>query len=325
MRRREFISLLSGAAALPLAAHAQRPMHAIGFLSSRSASQSGAMVAEFNRSLSQAGYIDGRNVEIAYRWAEGQYDRLPALAADLVSRQVAVIVATGGEPSPQVAVAATQTIPVVFTTQGDPVAEGLVASLNRPGGNATGITIFGATIVSKRMALLRELSPTANVVGVLVNPKNPTAKVETAAAEAAANALGQKTVVVEASTEHELDGTFATLAARNAGALFVGSDTFFFDAREHIANEAIRLRLPTMYYLRGFVTAGGLMSYGSQLMEMYSQAGLYAGKILAGAKPADLPILQPTKFELVINLRAAKALGIALPLALQLAADEIIE
>jgi putative ABC transport system substrate-binding protein len=300
-------------------------MPAIGFLSSRSANQSGAMVAEFNQSLSQAGYVDGRNAEVVYRWADGQYDRLPALAAELVDRQVSVIVATGGEPSPQVAVAATQAIPIVFTTQGDPVAEGLVASLNHPGGNATGITIFGATIVSKRMALLRELSPNAKLLGVLVNPKNPTAKIEIAAAKVAADSLGQQIFIVEASTEHELEGAFAALAVRNAGALFVGSDTFFFDARERIADLATRSQLPTMYYLRGFVAAGGLMSYGSKLMEMYSQAGLYVGKILSGEKPADLPILQPTKFELVINLRAAKALGIDIPLALQLAADEMIE
>jgi putative ABC transport system substrate-binding protein len=325
MRRREFISLLGGAAAWPLAGRAQQPsaLPVVGFLSSRSPDSN--VVTAFHQGLKETGHIEGQNVAVEYRWAEGHYDRLPALATELVGRSVAVIAAVGGEPAPQAAEGATRTIPIVFATASDPVGAGLVASLNRPGGNATGVTIFGSTIIAKRLALLRELVPTATLIGILVNPSNPNAEADTKDVETAARELGQRFYVVRANTEHNLDAAFVTLVQQGAGALLVGPDQFFTDRRDQIVALAIHARIPAIYHLRGFATAGGLISYGNNLADLYRQVGVYVGRILKGERPADLPVVQPTNFELVINLKTAKALGLTVPLTLQVAADEVIE
>jgi ABC-type uncharacterized transport system substrate-binding protein len=326
MRRREFIAVLGGSAAVwPLAARAQQPsaLPVVGFLSSRSPDSNA--VTAFHQGLKETGHIDGQNVAVEYRWAEGHYDRLPELATEFVGRSVAVIAAVGGEPTPQAAEGATRTIPIVFATASDPVGAGLVASLNRPGGNATGVTIFGSTIIAKRLELLRELVPTANLIGILVNQSNPNTEAETKDIETAARELGQRFYVVRASTEHDLDAAFVTLVQQGAGALLVGADQFFTDRRDQIVALAIHARIPAIYHLRDFATAGGLISYGNSLADLYRQVGNYVGRILKGERPADLPVVQPTNFELVINLKAAKALGLTVPLTLQVAADEVIE
>jgi putative tryptophan/tyrosine transport system substrate-binding protein len=327
MRRRDFITLLGGAgAAWPLAARTQQPaMPVIGFMSTLSPENISRPVAGFHDGLKEAGYIDGKNVAIEYRWAQGHYDRLPELAADLVRRKVAVIVASGGDPSPQIAKSATQTIPIVFGMFGDPVREGLVDSLSRPGGNATGVTIFGPAAVTKRLQLLHDLVPNASVIAFLMNPNNPNGNIEMGAAQMAAASLGRQIVVFNASTESELDAAFARIGQQRIGALLGASDPFLFNRRDQIVSLAARHGIPAIYYLRDFAHAGGLMAYGNSLTDMYRLVGVYVGRILKGEKPTDLPVVESTKFEFVINLQTAKALGIEVPNSIQLLADEVIE
>jgi putative tryptophan/tyrosine transport system substrate-binding protein len=327
MRRRAFIALLGGAAvAWPLAARAQQPvMPVVGFMSTLSPESISRPVAGFHQGLKEAGYIERQNVAIEYRWAQGQYDRLPELAADLVRRKVAVIVASGGDPSPQIARAATQTIPIVFGMFGDPIREGLVDSLSRPGGNATGVTIFGPAAVTKRLQLLHDLVPQAAVIAFLMNPNNPNGSIELKAAQAAATSLGRQIVVFSASSESELDTAFASMVQQRIGTLLGASDPFLFNRRDQIVLLAARHAIPAIYYLRDFARAGGLMAYGNSLTELYRLVGVYTGRILKGEKPTDLPVAQSTKFEFVINLQAARALGIEVPNSMQLLADEVIE
>ena len=325
-KRREFITLLGGVVVTwPLAAPAQQPtMPVIGFLSTLSPSNMAANVMnEFRQGLKEAGFVEGQNVAIEYRWAEGHYDRLPALAADLVHRRVAVIAATGGEPSPQVVKVATQTIPVVFMANGDPVAAGLVASLNRPGGNLTGVTIFGMMAAGKRLELLRQLMPKAGTIAYLMNPNNPNREFDNV--QAASRSVGQQILVLNADGGQEIDIAFATIAQQGVAALLVASDPLFFDRRDQLIELAARQAIPAIYYLRAFSEAGGLLSYGNALTEMYRQVGTYTGRVLSGEKPADLPVMQSTKFELVINLKTAKALGLEIPPTLLAIADEVIE
>jgi putative tryptophan/tyrosine transport system substrate-binding protein len=326
MRRREFITLIGGAAAWPLAARAQQPaMPVVGFLSSRSPNESASAVAAFRQGLTEAGYVEGQNVDIAFRWAEGQYDRLPALAADLARRQAAVIFATGGNPPAFAAKAATATIPIVFITGSDPVEVGLVASLNRPGSNVTGVSLFTSLLVAKRLELLRELVPTATILAFLVNPNNSNAQPDTRVAHAAAARFGQQLAVLSARTENDIDAAFAILVQRRASALLVNTDSFFLTRRNQIAAQAARHVVPTIHDLREYTAAGGLVSYGTNLADAYRQGGTYVGRILKGEKPHSLPVVQPTKFDLVINLKTAKALGLDVPPMLLARADEVIE
>jgi ABC-type uncharacterized transport system substrate-binding protein len=327
MQRREFITILGGAAvAWPLVARAQQSaMPVIGFLSSGAPDTFAPYVAAFRKGLNETGYVDGQTVAIEYRWAEANYDRLPALSAELVSRPVAVIFASGGVVTAHAAKAATATIPIVYTGGGDPVKLGLAASLNHPGGNVTGVNFLVNELGAKRLELLRQVVPKTTLIAILVNPRNRNAEFETNEMQEAARALRTQTVVLRASSTGELETAFTTLAQRRAGALVVAGDPFFDSQRDQIVALAARHALPTMYFLHGFVAAGGLMSYGTSITDAYRQAGIYVGKILNGAKPADLPIVQSTKFELVINLKTAKTLGLTVPDKLLVAADEVIE
>jgi ABC-type uncharacterized transport system substrate-binding protein len=328
MRRRDLIKAIAGsAAAWPLVAVAQQPaIPVVGFLSFRSANESANSEAAFREGLSEIGYSDGRNVHIAFRWAEGQKDRLPVLASDLVDNlRVAVIAATGGGPSALAAKAATKTIPIVFTYNGDPVKAGIVASLNRPEGNITGVTWFGGDLAGKRLALFHDVVPTISTIGLLINPSDPDDSSQQADAQAAARRLNLKLVVMNASTERDIDAAFATFAEQQVGAVVGGSDPFFLNRREKIISLAAQQRMPGIYPVREYVAAGGLMSYGNSLTEAYRHAGLYVGRILRGAKPTDLPIERLTKFEFVINLSAAKKLGLTVPASFLSLADELIE
>jgi putative ABC transport system substrate-binding protein len=327
MNRREFITLLGGAAAAwPLAAQAQQPaMPVVGFVHTLSPESIPHFVAAFQQGLKEVGYVEGQNLAVEYRWAQGRYDRLPGLIDDLVRRRVVVIAATGGDPSPQIAKAATQTIPIVFTANSDPVREGLVANLNRPGGNLTGITIFGPAAVTKRMQLMHELMPKAATIAYLMNPNNPNGEMEMKTAQTAARSLGQAMTVLSASNERELDTAFVVMAQQRADALVVASDTFFVWRRDQLVGLAARHALPAIYYLREFAQAGGLMTYGNSLTDVYRRVGVYVGRILKDEKPSDLPVQQSTKFELIVNLQTAKALGLAIPDKLLALADEVIE
>ena len=325
MKRRDFITLLGGAATWPLAARAQQQaMPVVGYLDASSPGVSAPRVALFRRSLAEAGYVEGRNVAIEYRWAEGQYDRLPEMAEELVRRQVAVIVA-GPIPAAVAAKAATATIPIVFFVAGDPVKLGLVASLARPGGNATGMNNFVAELGAKLLGLLRELLPTAARIGLMVNPTNPNVEGVTKDVTAAALATGVQIEVVRASDSREIEVAFATLVRNRADALVVGADSFLTSRRLQLATLATRHAIPAVYVGREFAEAGGLITYGTSVPEVYRQLGDYTGRILKGAKPAELPVVQSTKFEFVINLPTARALGLEIPPTLLARADEVIE
>jgi putative ABC transport system substrate-binding protein len=326
MRRREFILALGGAAAWPLAASAQQiGVPIIGFLGLGSSTGYEALLAGFRHGLSEAGYIERRNVAIEYRWADNRNDRLPALADELVSRRVAVIATGGGTAAALAAKAATSTIPIVFAIGADPVKFGLVASFNRPGGNVTGVSFLANTLVAKQLELLRELIPAAGTIGVLVNPNNPNAEADKKDIEAAAVSLGRRIDFVHAGNERDFDTAFASLARRQATGLLVFPDALFVSRREQLADLAARHKLPTIYPNRTFVQSGGLISYGANQIDVFRHAGVYAGRILKGEKPAEVPVMQPTKFELVINLKTAKALGLAVPMIMQMTADEVIE
>jgi putative ABC transport system substrate-binding protein len=329
MRRRDFIALLSGAASsqsLSLLARAQSGTPTIGFLGATSPESYAAFVAGFRLGLKEVGFVDTQNVAIVYRWAEGQYDRLPELAADLVSRRVSVIVATGGLPSSLAAMQATNTIPIVFTLGSDPVKFGVVSSLNRPDGNITGVTLFAYLLDAKRVELIHELVPGTSVVGLLVNPNSPAqAEAQFAEVETASRKFGQELVILKAGNDGEIDQAIARIAVRKPSALLVSADPLFLSKRDRLIALVTRYAIPSIYEWAQLAEAGGLMSYGIDLVDAYRQAGNYAGKILHGAKPVDLPVLQPTKFEFVINLKTAKALGIAVPNTMLVAADRVIE
>jgi putative tryptophan/tyrosine transport system substrate-binding protein len=324
MRRREFITLLGGAAAWVSPARSQEPRRVIGFLSSTSSDTFPGLVAAFMQGLKDAGFIEGNNLSIERRWGEGQYNRLPSLAGELIGRGVAAIFCFDA-PAAFAAKAATKTIPIVFVTGADPVKTGLVDSLSRPGGNLTGVTLLISILGPKRLELLRELLPSTNTIALLVNPNNPNVGTDAPAAEAAANALGRHLEVLKAGTERDLEAAFTTMVERQAGALVVMADPLFFAWREQLVALAARYAVPTIYPWRDFVVIGGLMSYGSILPDVYRQMGIHMGKILKGTKPADLPVVQEVKIELVINLKTAKTLSLTFPITLLGRADEVID
>ena len=325
--RREFLVMLgAGALVWPFGARAQQPaIPVVGFVGSTSLGPLRDAVTAFHRGLTETGYVEGRNVAIEYRWAEGQYDRLPGLAADLVHREVAAIAAIDGLPSILAAKAATATIPIVFFTGGDPVQLGLVASLRRPDGNLTGVTALNVEIGAKRLELLHELVPTAGVIGLLVNPTNALTEANTKTVQAAARALGLQLHILNASTERDFDAVFARLIQLQAGGLVIAADAFFISRSEQLAKLAFRHAVPAIFQYREFAAAGGLISYGGSRTDAYRQVGVYIGRILQGAKPSELPVQQVTKVELFLNLKTAKALGITVPLPLSGRADEVIE
>jgi putative tryptophan/tyrosine transport system substrate-binding protein len=330
MRRRAFITLIGGAAAIsilwPLAARAQQPtMPVVGYLGAQSPAAFASRVTAFRQGLGETGYVEGRNVAIEFRWAEGQHDRLPALAAELVARRVAVIVAPGGPPAAIAAKSVTTTIPIVFEMGADPIAMGLVTSLNRPGGNLTGVSSLNVEVTPKRLEILHEAIPTATVVAVLLNPTSPTADSQLRNLQEAARALGLQLHVLHASSARDFDAVFATLLQLRASGLVVASDTSFATHSEQLAAIALRHAVPAIHQSRDFTLAGGLMSYGGSFVESHRQAGVYTGRVLKGDKPADLPVQQVTKVELLINLKTAKALGVTFPLSLSGRADQVIE
>ena len=326
MRRRKFITFLGGAAAWPIAVRAQQPaMPVIGFLDAGSAAERADVVAAFRKGLAEAGFVEGQNVTLEFRWAQNQYDQLPVLAADLVRRRVDVIAATGG-PAALAAKAASATIPIVFRLAVDPIAAGLVASLSHPGGNVTGVTMLNLEVGPKRLEFLHELVPTATIMAALVNPTNPSnAEILSRDLQATARLVGLQLHLLHASSDADIDAAFATLTELRAGGLVIGTDAFFTDRNEKLAALALRYRIPTISQAREFVAAGGLMSYGGSFADSYRLAGVYTGRILKGEKPADLPVQQATKLELFINIRTAKALGVEVPPTLLALADELIE
>jgi putative ABC transport system substrate-binding protein len=326
MRRREFIGLVGGVAAWPLEARAQQSsVPVIGFLSSRSPAESEPVVAAFRQGLTESGYIVGQNVAIDYRWAEGRYDRLPALAAELVGLRVAAVLAAGGPPSALAAKKATSTIPIIFSAADDPVGLGLVESLSRPGGNITGMSVFNSTLGAKRFELLHELVPSVKTIAYLTNPTNPSFRLEVSAVQAAAKAFDIDLQVLNASTDSEIVAAFARLSELHAGAVIVAGEPFFDSRRAAIVELAAKHSIPTSYSWRENVMMGGLLSYGSSIADSYRNSGIYCGRILKGERPADLPVMQPTKFEMTINLKTAKALGLTVPPTLLAQADEVIE
>jgi putative ABC transport system substrate-binding protein len=326
MRRREFIALLGSVAvvARPFAVRAQQELPVVGFANSSSALSQALMVAAYRKGLEEAGYVEGKNVLIESRWADGQYDRLPEFMADLIKRKVAVIMA-GGPPAALAAKAATSTIPVVFTTGDNPVQTGLVTSLSRPGGNVTGVNVLYTDLESKKLGLLRDVVPQVGLVAALVNQTRPVATSQTAELQAAAQKFGQRIQIINVATEQDLEPAFASMVQLKVGALLQGADPFFNTVRDQIVSLAARHAIPAIYEQRAFVAAGGLMSYGTNLADAYRQAGVYTGRILKGEKPADMPVVQATKFELVLNLKTAKALSLNIPSGLLTIADEIIE
>jgi putative ABC transport system substrate-binding protein len=326
MRRREFITLLGGTALWPFVAHAQpQAQPTVGFLSARSPNESAPLVDAFRRGLAETGAVEGRNVAVEYRWALGEYGRLPVLAAELVQRPVAALVSVGGESSAIAARAATATIPIVSLFTDDPVERGFVASLNRPGGNVTGISLLNGALEAKRLGLLHEIVPTAATLGFLLNPSYPGTASQLRDMQEAARTIGLQIHVLNAGTDPGIDAAFEAVARNSIPALVVAVDPFFVTRRDKLVAMAKRHALPTMYSLREFVVSGGLISYGVDLSDMYRQAGVYAGRILKGTKPADLPIIQPTKFEMVLNLKTAKSLGLEFPAKVLALADEVME
>jgi putative tryptophan/tyrosine transport system substrate-binding protein len=326
MRRRDFIAALGVTAVWPLPARAQQlAMPVVGFLSSRSPGESDAVAAAFRQGLAEAGYVVGQNVAIECRWAEGRYERLPALAAELIGLKVAVILAAGGPPSALAAKNATSTIPIIFSAADDPVGFGLVASLSRPGGNVTGMSVFNTTLAAKRFGLLHELVPSARVIAYLANPANPSKQFELKAVQEAAQTSGIDLQVLDATNDGEVDAAFARLAELHAGAVIVAAEPYFDSRRAAIVALAAKYAVPASYGWRENVALGGLLSYGTILTDSYRKAGGYCGRVLKGEKPADLPVMQPTKFEMTINLKTARTLGLTVPAALLTGADEVIE